>query len=1125
MRKRNVTLLSTLLISLSSFTFAEGRQAQDGDPRQTFLNLQSKPSTAIASRSSPFDPPTKNTFVADSGPGLDTGCTFNDDSAHPLIIDVIIDKAVGPVDGNGNLVDPDKLIALGVIPSRVGVLMPAFDVDVNGSAPPEINQALLNGNILGNLNGDNQIWSLNDFSIAVGLLKFPAPGSATGAVNKVQINIDTLSSGRWCTAIDWVALNLEMKPLVALKLTPANNNPVWKNASTQILHIFEQSIDANCDLILDSSSAKEKPFSAAGGTGNALVAVNTELASCSTGALSSAEVNVNWSIQGSTKKGSTRWTGDSGKVSINVPKEIGAYAVDFDYQVDGHSLPKVTRTLYVTKAGPTVSKPLAFWYQQATKWAQGQSSDNTILQHVLQGIYHYGESNWDYGYKFGAVVKCNWIDLMSDPLSCNYSDCYVFSDVFENMSGLLGVSGLATVRKVGTGSLGGAFITHANASLDTGFSGSAKPIGGTYDRYLFSSHSLRWRKGNFYDATFNGIYSKDDEFIAWNLESKTTDARGTVFISVKGAKVYPYAPVSPNKYEKAWGAFEYIAPQPKPLKKFIMPSQTVAVVVNNAIFEPVDDDGDARFDKLKVTLPIAFAAAGFYNITALLQKNGSSVANRPANNDAREVAQLFNAPFAGTHDIELAFSGQQIFASKENGPYELSVSLVDSAANNVAVTATSPAYQYIDFGEVKAVLTALSEHSVDTDADNLFDILQVDAVMSASIAGQYWLKATLLGGAETIENVLLPVTLEEGINTFSVGFSGVRIYRGEIDGPYEVVVNLSNQDDETLNSLSLQTQGYSYSEFEPLVDLLGNMQSNGVDANNNGLYEHLSVTLPIQARTLGEYLLIGVLTDANGEKSTYFESDIVLLASTNVLPFMFDGSSINQLQMNGPYTLSFSLKEKNSDYISDSIVANETTSAFMFGDFESDIASTALRLTGNTSDVGIDTNNNSLFDWLQVNVGIEVEDTGTYTWSASIVDVNGVEIELAAGSEFLPVGESQLSMSFNGQLIGANGVAGPYFIGNLLVFSDSGANLVVTEMAMTSAYEASQFEGYVAPTTGDFDTDGDVDRDDVSLLIGQLNQAINSTNAAMDLDNDGQITIIDARRLMLLCTRPYCAVG
>ncbi len=159
----------------------------------------------FATRSSPFDPPSKDVFVTDDGPGLDTGCTFNTSPAHPLIIDIVIDQFVGAVDGSGFLVNPAPLIAKGIIPASIEVIMPAFDIDVNGSPPPEHDEVIFNGQNLGLLNGDNNIWLLNSFTVPISQVKFPAATGGT-ASNRVQINVDLLASGRWCMAIDWVAL-------------------------------------------------------------------------------------------------------------------------------------------------------------------------------------------------------------------------------------------------------------------------------------------------------------------------------------------------------------------------------------------------------------------------------------------------------------------------------------------------------------------------------------------------------------------------------------------------------------------------------------------------------------------------------------------------------------------------------------------------------------------------------------------------------------------------------------------------------------------------------------------------------------------------------------------------------
>ncbi len=58
---------------------------------------------------------------------------------------------------------------------------------------------------------------------------------------------------------------------------------------------------------------------------------------------------------------------------------------------------------------------------------------------------------------------------------------------------------------------------------------------------------------------------------------------------------------------------------------------------------------------------------------------------------------------------------------------------------------------------------------------------------------------------------------------------------------------------------------------------------------------------------------------------------------------------------------------------------------------------------------------------------------------------------------------------------------------------------------------------------GDLDNDGDVDLDDLNTLLAARNTAATGPNDPRDLDHDGRITVLDARKLVLLCTRPKCA--
>ncbi len=59
--------------------------------------------------------------------------------------------------------------------------------------------------------------------------------------------------------------------------------------------------------------------------------------------------------------------------------------------------------------------------------------------------------------------------------------------------------------------------------------------------------------------------------------------------------------------------------------------------------------------------------------------------------------------------------------------------------------------------------------------------------------------------------------------------------------------------------------------------------------------------------------------------------------------------------------------------------------------------------------------------------------------------------------------------------------------------------------------------------TGDLDGDNDIDRNDIRMLRSYLRQDA-SVCPECDMDGDGIITIMDARKLVTMCSRPRCAI-
>ncbi|MGD8568086.1 MAG: carboxypeptidase regulatory-like domain-containing protein [Gammaproteobacteria bacterium] len=97
---------------------------------------------------------------------------------------------------------------------------------------------------------------------------------------------------------------------------------------------------------------------------------------------------------------------------------------------------------------------------------------------------------------------------------------------------------------------------------------------------------------------------------------------------------------------------------------------------------------------------------------------------------------------------------------------------------------------------------------------------------------------------------------------------------------------------------------------------------------------------------------------------------------------------------------------------------------------------------------------------------------------------------------------------------------------------DSGiSNIHINWLNNTITFDVNHFTRFAAflppaeVVPGDFDGDGDVDRDDLNILLQDRNSPVDESacGTACDLDGDGLITVLDARKLFLMCTRPRCA--
>lgn len=189
------------------------------------------PLAAHAQNSSPFAPPEEKlgTYVVNSGPGLDTGCTYR--GGGPLRISITIPKVVNDtqLNADGTLKDPQKLVANGVLSAQFALRFPVFDIDdkavTDGTYQPEVDRVSFNGKFKKTLAGFNNTWTDDTIMIPIEELKFGQP-------NEVQIDIDTANSDEfWCMAVDWVSVEFHATAPYILQHGISAGADTWDDGS------------------------------------------------------------------------------------------------------------------------------------------------------------------------------------------------------------------------------------------------------------------------------------------------------------------------------------------------------------------------------------------------------------------------------------------------------------------------------------------------------------------------------------------------------------------------------------------------------------------------------------------------------------------------------------------------------------------------------------------------------------------------------------------------------------------------------------------------------------------------------------------------------------------------------
>lgn len=453
-----------------------------------------------------------------------------------------------------------------------------------------------------------------------------------------------------------------------------------------------------------------------------------------------------------------------------------------------------------------------------------------------------------------------------------------------------------------------------------------------------------------------------------------------------------------------------------------------------------DTNGDGLYDYLEVTVRLNVATAGRYSVSGSLSGGGSYMENYYTTAYSTSYSTYTYIDYAwveselstGPQTVTLRFDGSKIRQSKVNGPYTVDLSLQKDYEWIDSGTHTTSSYTYTQFQTAAVTLAPPhSDSGSDTDGDGYYNYLVVDVKLNVTRAGTYSVSGSLMGGTpyQPYENIY-PATasaygttyssyggtyidsaweeaeLAVGTQTIRLRFNGSRIRQAGINGPYSVSISVYGPHGTGAGIYSWNwgtsdygthtTTSYTYTQFQPPAAAFSPPHSDSrSDTDGDGYYNYLVVGAKVNVTTPGKYHVSGSLMSGGdtplvyqeneyyGTASTYgryidyASADVDLGAGTQTVSLRFRGTEIRRSGTNGPYQVSLSMSDSDWNWLGSD---EYTTASYSYTDFQPQ----PIEFSTGHSDQGVDTDGDGLYDYLAVNVKVNVRTAGTYLVTGTI---------------------------------------------------------------------------------------------------------------------------------------------
>lgn len=372
-----------------------------------------------------------------------------------------------------------------------------------------------------------------------------------------------------------------------------------------------------------------------------------------------------------------------------------------------------------------------------------------------------------------------------------------------------------------------------------------------------------------------------------------------------------------------------------------------------------------------------------------------------------------------------------------------------------------------DVRAIQSNLTGVySESTENLDGDGLYDSLIISIGVNVTVADNYDVVVWLADGNSTeFVWAASQQALAVGSHAVDLRFDGRVLNAEGVTGPFsisrvelraEVGKHTSLQD----SAITPFVSSFGPNDFDPYAAAFnGAISEQGVDTGTDGLFDRLEIDVTLDVRDAGNYQVVAELEGINLGMTASAAG--AYAAGLHTIKLEFDGAGLYQYRENGPYQLSrLRVMETISQELLDNQLNPLTTVAYTYDQFQH--GGITINPAG-YSELAIDVDTNGVNEQLQIGLTGDSVYPGPYTVSANLESNAGIRI--AHASDIVGLGGTGFSaqpfavnLVFDGQMIHASAINGPYTLTDVTLLNDAGEMVDRHPVAFTtSAYAFTDF--------------------------------------------------------------------